>query len=70
MLPVEVLGELERLLGGDPATEESVLQFIDHKFKAKSLLHLSPMVAAAILERPADFRAAVELHSTTHHQSQ
>ena len=61
VLAVSVATDLriERLVGGDPATEEQVLRFIAGRYGARSLLYLPPHVAAEILKRPAQFvRAA------------
>lgn len=58
-LPVATVQRIERLVGGDPVTEEQILRFIGARYDARSLLYLPPHVAAEILKRPADFiRAA------------
>jgi len=58
-LPVATVQRLERVLGGDPVTEDQILRFIAAQYGAKSLFYLPRKVAAAILKRPADFiRAA------------
>ena len=50
---------IERLVGGDPVTEDQILRFIGARYRAKSLLYLPPQVAAELLKRPTDFvRAA------------
>ncbi len=50
---------IERLVGGDPVTEEQVLRFIGARYGAKNLLYLPAHVAAQVCRRPADFiRAA------------
>ena len=50
---------IERLVSGDPNTEEQIVRFISVRYGAKSLLHLPPRVAVEILKRPRDFvRAA------------
>jgi hypothetical protein len=50
---------IERLVGGDPVTEDRVLRFIGARYTARSLVYLPPPVAAQVLKRPADFiRAA------------
>lgn len=54
-LPVVTVQRLERVLGGDPVTEDQVLRFIAARYGAKNLFYLPPHVAAAILKRPADF---------------
>jgi hypothetical protein len=59
------VGEVERLhqlLGGDPRTEEMVLQFIANKYGAKNLIYLPRRVAKQVFERPADFLRAVKRH--------
>ena len=58
-LPVEQVRRLERILGGDPVTEEMVLRFIVARYAAKNLFHLPANVATQILRRPQDF-----LHAT------
>jgi hypothetical protein len=58
-LPVAMVQRIERLVGGDPVTEEQILRFIAARYGAKNLLYLPPHVAAEIVKRPADFiRAA------------
>ena len=50
---------IERLVGGDPVTEERILRFIAGRYGARNLFYLPPHVAVAICKRPADFiRAA------------
>jgi hypothetical protein len=50
---------MQRLVGGDPVTEEEILRFIGARYGARSLLELPPAVAEEVLKRPADFiRAA------------
>ena len=56
----DVVLQLHAVIGGDPKTEEMVLEFIQAKFKARSLFHLPPAVAKAILKRPRDFIKAVK----------
>lgn len=58
-LPVATVQRIERLVGGDPVTEDQILRFIAARYGARSLLYLPPQVAGEILKRPADFvRAA------------
>ena len=58
-LPVATVLRIERLVGGDPVTEDQVLRFIGARYGAKNVLYLPRQVAAAILKRPGDFiRAA------------
>jgi hypothetical protein len=58
-LPVATVQRIERLVGGDPVTEEQILRFIGSRYGAKSLVYLPPHVVAEICKRPADFiRAA------------
>ncbi len=58
-LPVGTVQRIERLVGGDPVTEEQILRFIAARYGARNLFYLPPHVAAAICKRPADFiRAA------------
>ena len=54
---------LERLVGGDPVTEDQVLRFIGSpRYRAKNLFYLPPNVAAAICKRPASFIEAAQRH--------
>ena len=58
-LPVATVQRMERLVGGDPVTEEQILRFIGARYGAKSLFYLPPHVAAQVCKRPGDFvRAA------------
>jgi hypothetical protein len=62
-LPVATVQRLERLLGGDPVTEDQVLRFIGSpQYMAKNLFYLPPKVAAAICRRPSDFIRAAQQH--------
>jgi hypothetical protein len=61
-LPVEEVLRLHDAIGGDPVTEDMILRFIGDQYSAKSLLYLSPKVAAAILARPVDFIRAAKRH--------
>ena len=57
---------LHQVLGGDPMTEEIVLQFIGSRWAAKNLFLLPDQVATEALRRPVDFiRAAKEFCSPT-----
>ena len=58
-LPVGTVQRIERLVGGDPVTEEQILRFIRARYRARSLFYLPPHVVAQVCRRPADFiRAA------------
>ncbi len=58
-ISVATVQRIERLVGGDPVTEDQILRFITARYGARSLLYLPPQVAGEILKRPADFvRAA------------
>ena len=58
-LPVGTVKRIERLVGGDPVTEEQILRFIRARYRARSLFYLPPYVVAEVCKRPADFiRAA------------
>ena len=61
-LPVATVLRLERLLGGDPVTEDQVLRFIGAQYGARNLLYLPPKVAGAVLKRPSDFLCAARRH--------
>ena len=39
---------MERLVGGDPVTEEQILRFIGARYGAKNLFYLAPRVAAEV----------------------
>ena len=59
LIPVATVRRIERLVGGDPVTEDQILRFIGAQYGAENLLYLPPHVAAQVLKRPADFiRAA------------
>ena len=51
---------LERLLGGDPITEQIVLNYIAARWSARTLLFIPPAIAAAIIARPPAFIAAAK----------
>lgn len=58
-LPTATVQRMERLIGGDPVTEEEILRFIASRYGARSLVYLPAEVASEICRRPADFvRAA------------
>jgi hypothetical protein len=58
-ITVVTVARIERLVGGDPVTEDQVLRFIGGRYGAKNLFYLPPHVAAEAVKRPADFiRAA------------
>jgi len=59
-LPVATVVRLERVLGGDPVTEDQILRFIAAQYGAKNLFYLPPRVASAVLKRPADFVTAAK----------
>jgi hypothetical protein len=61
-LTVATVQRIERLVGGDPVTEERILRFIGSRFGARSLLYLAPQVAAEVLKRPADFVRTAKRH--------
>ena len=56
----DTVRRMERLVGGDPVTEEQILRFIGARYGAKNLFSLPPHVAAAVCKRPADFLAAAK----------
>ncbi len=62
-LPLETVRRLHHALGGDPVTEEMIIQFIGHRWGARNLFYLPPNVAAEALRRPADFIRAAKQHS-------
>jgi hypothetical protein len=55
----DTVRRMERLVGGDPVTEEQILRFIGARYGARNLFYLPPNVAAEVCKRPTDFiRAA------------
>jgi hypothetical protein len=62
-LPAGTVQRLERLVGGDPVTEELILRFVAARYGAKSLAHLPRQVATEVLKRPADFIRAAKRFS-------
>ena len=54
-LPVATVRQLDRVLGGDPVTEELVIEYIGARWGATSLFYVPPDKAAKILKGPADF---------------
>ncbi len=61
-LPVATVQRIERLVGGDPVTEDQVLRFIAERYGAGSLMGLPARVAGQVLRRPADFVRAAKRH--------
>ena len=59
-LPVGTVQRIERLVGGDPVTEEQILQFIGARYRAKNMFYLLPHVAAAILQKAVGFHPGGE----------
>jgi hypothetical protein len=59
-LPVPVVEHLHRLVGGDPHTEQVVLDYIKFRWKAPDLFYVPPKVASEIIRRPADFLSAAK----------
>ena len=58
-MSVATVQRIERLVGGDPVTEDTILKFIAARYGARSLMWLPAHVAAEVCKRPADFvRAA------------
>ncbi len=62
-LSIATIERIERLVGGDPVTEERILRFIGARYGAKSLFYLPPFVASEILRRPADFIRGAKVFS-------
>ena len=61
-LTVQTVELLHRLLAGDARTEAMIIQFIENRYGAKSLLELPQHVAREIIRRPADFIRAAKQH--------
>jgi len=62
-LPADVVGMLHRMLGGDPVTEQCVLDYIGSRWGARSLFELPRPVANAIRSRHLDFLRAARRHN-------
>ena len=62
-LPMATVQRIERLIGGDPVTEELVLRFISARYRATSLMQLPRHVGAEVVKRPADFVRAAKVYS-------
>jgi hypothetical protein len=54
-LPVATVLHLDRVLGGDPVTEDLVVDYIRERWGATSLFYVPRDKAALILKGPADF---------------
>ena len=50
---------MERVIGGDPVTEDLVLRFIQQECGARSLCYVPSSWVTAIAHRPQDFLAKV-----------
>ena len=61
-LPLPEVVRLDRVLSGDPVTEDLILRFIGHRYGARNLFYVPAKAAAEILRRPADFFRAVKSH--------
>lgn len=58
-LSVRTVERLHRLVGGDPETEQKILDYITARWSAKNLFYVPAKVAEAAIDRPWDFiRAA------------
>ena len=62
-LPVATVLHLDRVLGGDPVTEDLVVRYIEARWGAKSLFYVPRDKAAVILKGPADFIRGVKRRS-------
>ena len=62
-LPVATGRRLDRVLGGDPMTEELVVQYIEARWRAKNLVYVPREKAAKILKNPADFIRSLKRRS-------
>jgi len=61
-LAVDVVKNLERVLGGDPVTEALVLRYIGERWGAINLFLLPASSAAEIRQNPTAFLATVREH--------
>ena len=59
-LSVQTVEHLHRLIGGDARTENMVLDYIQFRWKAKSLFGIPPKAATQIIRRPSDFLTAAK----------
>jgi hypothetical protein len=62
-LPVATVLHLDRVLGGDPVTEDLVIQYIGARWKATSLFYVPRDKAVLILKGPADFIRSLKRRS-------
>jgi hypothetical protein len=62
-LPVGTVLRIERLVGGDPVTEDRILRFMGARYGARNLFYLPPHVAAQVCKRPTDFIRAAKQYS-------
>ena len=62
-LPVATVAHLDRVLGGDPVTEDLVVQYIGARWGAKNLFYVPRDKAALILKGPADFIRSLKRRS-------
>jgi hypothetical protein len=62
-LSAATVQRIERLVGGDPVTEEQILRFIGARYGAANLFYLPPNVAAEVCKRPTDFIRAAKRYS-------
>lgn len=60
LLPMPTIERLHQLLAGDNIVEGWILEFIQAKYGAKSLLYLTPETAEKIISRPQAFLKAVK----------
>ena len=61
-LSVQTVERLHTVLAGDPRTEAMIIQFIQQRYNAASLLELPVKVANEVFRRPTDFIRAAKQH--------
>jgi hypothetical protein len=61
-LSVQTVERLHRLLAGDPATEQAIMDFIQARWQARDLFDIPERVAREIINRPTDFIRAAKEH--------
>ncbi len=62
-LPLATVRHLDRVLGGDPVTEDLVVQYIAARWGARNLFYVPRDKAADILKNPAAFIGSLKRRS-------
>lgn len=59
-IPIELVREIDRAVGGDPVTEQAIMEFIEAHYGAINLTLIPLKAAQSILARPVAFIAAAK----------